>query len=165
MARELLGKHGIHLIVTPHLPKTYLDGAAMLLRGNTPIVGLTLRYDRVDHFWFALLHELSHVGRHLDGEKEVFVDDHSLRKQESGNRQEEEADRWAEDALIPPEVWALSKVRREPTENQVRALADKIEVAPAVIAGRIRFEQNNYRLLTRLVGQGEIRKYFVEFNV
>ncbi|MFH1138848.1 MAG: transcriptional regulator [Pseudomonadota bacterium] len=165
MVKELLARHGIHLIVLLHLPKTYLDGAAMLLMGHTPVVGLTLRYDRVDNFWFSLLHELSHIGRHFDGEKEVFVDDHSLRKQESGNGQEEEADRWAEDALIPPEAWAQSLVSRESNESLVRALADEIEVAPAIIAGRIRFEQNNYRLLTRLVGQDKIRKHFVEFNV
>ena len=43
LAREYLEKQGIHLIVVPHLPKTYLDGAAMLMSDGSPVVGLTLR--------------------------------------------------------------------------------------------------------------------------
>jgi len=31
LAKEYLEKHGIHLVVLPHLSKTYLDGAAILL--------------------------------------------------------------------------------------------------------------------------------------
>jgi HTH-type transcriptional regulator/antitoxin HigA len=44
--KEYLEKQGIHLIIVRHLPKTYLDGAAMLLLDGTPVIGLTLRYDR-----------------------------------------------------------------------------------------------------------------------
>src|SRR5271157_576991 len=66
LAREFLAKHGIPLVVVPHLPKTYLDGAALKLADGTPVVGLTLRYDRIDNFWFCLLHELAHIGRHMD---------------------------------------------------------------------------------------------------
>jgi len=50
------------------------------LAGSTPVIGLTLRYDRLDHFWFCLLHELAHIGRHMDGKRdEAFSDDLSLR--------------------------------------------------------------------------------------
>ncbi len=66
LAKEFLAKHGIPLVTVPHLPKTYLDGAALKLGDGTPVVGLTLRYDRLDNFWFCLLHELAHVGRHMD---------------------------------------------------------------------------------------------------
>ena len=62
LAKEFLAKHGIPLVVVPHLPKTHLDGAALKLGDGTPVIGLTLRYDRIDNFWFCLLHELAHVG-------------------------------------------------------------------------------------------------------
>jgi molybdopterin biosynthesis enzyme len=42
---RLLAKDGVALVVVPHLPKTYLDGAALKLGDGTPVVGLTLRYD------------------------------------------------------------------------------------------------------------------------
>ena len=48
------------------LPGTFLDGAVMLLDGSTPVIGLTLRHDRVDNFWFTLLHELSHLVEHFE---------------------------------------------------------------------------------------------------
>jgi len=39
---------------------------ALRLGNVRPVIGLTLRYDRIDNFWFCLLHELAHVGLHLD---------------------------------------------------------------------------------------------------
>ena len=51
--------------IARHLPGTYLDGAAMLSAFSQPVVALTLRYDRLDNFWFVLFHELAHVFLHL----------------------------------------------------------------------------------------------------
>ena len=83
LAKELLVKRGISLVIEKHLPKTYLDGVALRLGDGRPVIGLTLRYDRIDNFWFCLLHELAHVGRHMDNDRgEVFVDDFTLRKLE-----------------------------------------------------------------------------------
>jgi HTH-type transcriptional regulator/antitoxin HigA len=59
------------------------------------VIGLTLRYDRLDNFWFCLLHELAHIGRHMDGMRdEAFIDDLSLRDVEGVRRdpKEDEAD-------------------------------------------------------------------------
>jgi HTH-type transcriptional regulator/antitoxin HigA len=64
LARAYLARHGITLVIEKHFKRTFLDGAA-LLDGDRPIVALTLRHDRLDNFWFALLHELAHVARHL----------------------------------------------------------------------------------------------------
>ena len=58
-ARELLASKGVTLIIERHLPGTYLDGAAMLAENGNPVIGLTLRHDRLDNFWFVLFHELS----------------------------------------------------------------------------------------------------------
>ena len=83
LAREFLAKHGIPLVIVPHLPKTYLDGAALRLGDGRPVIGLTLRYDRIDNFWFCMLHELAHAGRHLDNDKgNAFIDDLTLRRVE-----------------------------------------------------------------------------------
>jgi len=163
LAREFLGKHGIHLIIEQHLPKTYLDGAAILLEDSTPIVGLTLRYDRIDNFWFCLLHELAHIVLHLGKENQnLFVDDMDVRSP-GGRKQndiENEADRLAIESLIPNEVWSSSAAKLNPTKKNVLELAEHLKIHPSCIAGRVRFEQNNFRLLSRLVGSGKIRKFF-----
>ncbi|HEV2983165.1 MAG TPA: hypothetical protein VGX46_02200 [Vicinamibacterales bacterium] len=163
LAKEFLAKHGIPLVTVPHLPKTYLDGAALTLADGTPVIGLTLRYDRLDNFWFCLLHELAHVGRHMDVDGETaFVDDLTLRDVEGARQDPKEiqADEWAEDALIPRAIWETSAVRQQATPMSVINLANALQIHPATVAGRIRHEQRNYRLLSQFVGTGEVRPHF-----
>ena len=163
LAKELLAKDGISLVIERHLPKTYLDGVALRLGDGRPVIGLTLRYDRIDKFWFCLLHELAHVGRHMDNDRgEAFVDDHTLRK--LGGRREDpretQADEWAEEALVPRTVWEASAVRDRPTTMAVMNLANALQVHPAIVAGKVRYERQNYRLLSQFVGTGEVRRQF-----
>ncbi|MCC6812262.1 MAG: transcriptional regulator [Deltaproteobacteria bacterium] len=162
-AHRYLAEHGIVFLVVPHLPKTYLDGAALALEDGTPVVALTLRYDRVDNFWFCLLHELAHIGRHIQrGDRhDVFIDDLSLRDSQAST-QELEADEWAEEALVPRQEWERSVASRNPTPASVIGFANEIEVHPAVVAGKVRHTQNNYRLLSHFVGAGEVRRHFLE---
>ena len=157
-AQGHLAKHGIALVVERHLPRTHLDGAALCLQDGRPVIGLTLRYDRIDNFWFSLMHELAHVSLHLDcDENELFIDDLSL---SGGDPLEEEADTLAQDALILPQLWESNSVREGATILAVYGLAREAGVHPAVIAGRVRHERGNYRLLSQLVGSGEVRKQF-----
>lgn len=161
LAKEFLAMHGIPLVVVQHLSKTYLDGAAVKLGDGTPVIGLTLRYDGIDNFWFCLLHELAHVGRHMDNDgADEFVDDHTLRGIEAGRRdlKEAQADEWAEEALVPRAIWETSEARRNPTPMSVLNLSKALKVRPAIIAGKIRYEQRNYRLLSQFVGTGEVRR-------
>jgi HTH-type transcriptional regulator/antitoxin HigA len=49
-AQEVLRDNGIVLVVTPHLPKTRVDGVTILNDKKKPIIGMSLRFDRVDNF-------------------------------------------------------------------------------------------------------------------
>lgn len=163
LAKELLAKHGISLMIVQHLPKTYLDGVVLQLGDGRPVIGLTLRYDRIDNFWFCLLHELAHVGRHMDNDKgNAFVDDLTLRKVEDGKEdpRERQADEWAEEALIPKAVWEASAVKDHPTPMAVMNLANSLGIHPAIVAGRVRYQEQNYRLLSQFVGTGAVRRQF-----
>ena len=163
-AREYLARHGICLEYVSHLPKTHLDGAALRLPDGRPVIGLTLRYDRIDNFWFTLEHELGHVVLHLDDctSEAGFVDDHSLRGVESSgsDKTEQEADQWAQNALIPPEIWGEDDIMEDPGPLAVMQMASQARVHPAIVAGRIRYESGNYRLLSQFVGTGEVRRQF-----
>ena len=157
-AQERLAEHGIALVIELHLSRTHLDGAALRLRDGRPVIGLTLRYDRIDNFWFSLMHELAHVGLHFDcDETEHFIDDLSLNVTDSLER---EADELARDTLIPPQFWESNPVRERATVLAVYDLAQEVGVHPAVIAGRVRHEQGNFRLLSQLVGSGKVRRQF-----
>ena len=164
LAKEYLEKHGIHLIVVPHLPKTYLDGAAILLPNGTPVIGLTLRYDRIDNFWFCLLHELAHVSKHLSASNRLIIDDLDLRDKKAVTEDilEKEADEMTLNGLIPKRIWEKKPISGKALTQEVYALAEKLKIHPAIIAGRVRFEQNNYKLLSKHVGNHQIRKHFAD---
>ena len=166
-ARVYLAEHGIALEIVRHLPKTHLDGAALLLTDGRPVIGMTLRYDRIDNFWFTLLHELAHVGLHLDGSDgdTAYVDDLSLRNLEgaAGDSTERDADRWAEEALIPDEIWQPYTAVDHLSPMMVLDAAWEAGVHPAIVAGRVRHQTGNYRLLTQFVGTGEVRRHFEEY--
>lgn len=159
LAKEYLARLGITLVVESHFKRTFLDGAAMLDNGR-PIVALTLRHDRIDNFWFALLHELAHVAKHLSDANPIFIDDLDKPTPE---HIEAEADEMAQEALIPSHQWDLAKVRKTMLLKDAVAFADEIGVHPAIVAGRLRHETKNYRILTNLIGKtGQVSLHFAK---
>jgi len=159
-ARDLLAEKGIVLIVERHLPGSYLDGAAMLADGKTPVVGLTLRYDRLDNFWFVLMHELGHIFLHLfDGLRFDFFDEEGGNE---GDILEEQADKFALEALIPEVLWDQCLSRFALSEEAVKIDAERIGIDPSIIAGRIRKERGNYTILNDLVGLNQVRSQLEE---
>jgi HTH-type transcriptional regulator/antitoxin HigA len=158
-AVEHLKRHGIIVVFERHLPSTHLDGAAMLLNDGVPVIGLTLRFDRLDNFWFVLLHECGHVFLHRDlGLRDGFFDEEEIAPLESV---EAEADEFAQSAFIPTEEWKRAFVRFSNSSAEVTKFALERHVAPAIVAGRIRRERKDYKLFSELVGTGTIRKLMI----
>jgi len=158
LARDFLKHHGISLVTELHLPRTYLDGAAVLPDDIVPIVGLTLRYDRLDNFWFSLMHELAHIALHFDDMAQGFYDDLDLK--DAHDPCEAEADALAGEALIPQLEWERSPAKVLPSPRAAQHLADQLGIHVAIVAGRIRRERNSYKILTQLVGHGKVRELF-----
>jgi HTH-type transcriptional regulator/antitoxin HigA len=146
------------------MPKTHLDGAAMLGRSGTPIIGLTLRENRLDNFWFTLIHELVHAWKHLDAAKRRALVDENIEKRSGVDDIEQEANELASELLIPRAVWRRSEAFLNPTVNAIRTLAFELKISPAIVAGRIRFERQNYRLFSKLVGYRQARVNFPELR-
>lgn len=160
-AQEYLLSKGIKLVIVEKLDRTHLDGAIMIEPSGTPVIALSLRYDRLDNFWFTLAHELAHlVLCHVyRTEGQCIVDDlESISS--SKDEHEKEASSVATEALIPSESWASHPARLTANIKDVRELARKADIHQSIVAGRIRFERNNYSLLSRHVGQGQVRKLF-----
>jgi len=152
-----LQNFGVRLIVESHLPNTYLDGAAFLLSDGSPVIGMTLYRDRIDNFWFVVLHELVHIMKHLHkGDIESIFDDLDV---EAGDV-EQEADEQAGEILVPEDKWNTALARYLRSEDSIKDFAQELHIHPAIVAGRIRKEANNYIILKDMVGQGEVRKLF-----
>ena len=156
LAVEFLEKHGIAVVVEPPLKGTLLDGAALQDTDGTPIVGLTLRFDRLDNFWFTLLHEVAHLWKHVNQE-DTFLDNLDS---SSEDRMELEANRIAKEALIPRVAWKRSEAYLNPSSDAIDKLSRELKIHPAIIAGRLRKDRENYTLFSEFVGQNQVRKHF-----
>jgi len=155
---NFLWEAGIALVIEPHLPGTLLDGAALLSPSGAYVVAMTLRHDRLDNFWFTLLHEIAHLALHVSsGEFSAIFDNNDVA---ATSELEKQADEFALEASIPSETWASMVCRFTRTETAVIRDAKRLGISPAIVAGRIRKEAENYTLLTNLVGSGEVRKHF-----
>ncbi|WP_428489107.1 XRE family transcriptional regulator [Rhodopila sp.] len=148
---------GVALIVEKHLPGTLLDGAALSTFDGYAIIALTLRHDRLDNFWFTLFHELGHLKLHVGHDYAAIFDDTET---PAATALEEEADLFAQEALLPAVKWNVGAARFTRNEKAVLIDAKRFRVGPAVIAGRVRREAHDYTLLRGLVGAGNVRRQF-----
>ena len=155
-AVDFLHNIGIILVIEPHLPGTLLDGAAMRTTDNIAAIGMTLRHDRLDNFWFTLLHEIGHLVLHIGAGKFASIFDDTESPAETDF--EREADYFAQEALLSSKKWHASLSRFSRTEKSVLADARKFGISPSIIAGRIRREAGDYTILRTLVGTGEPRR-------
>lgn len=135
---EVLARVGIHFVVLPTLPKTRIDGAMVHSDNKRPIIAMSLRYGTLDGFWFTLLHELAHI--HL-GHHESFDDFAS--KEDMEQAAEQDANRVAADWLLPQDDYAefVSSHTGFFPKAAVERFADKHEVHPAIVVGRLKHEQ------------------------
>ena len=161
LVQKLLAEKGIALIVWPALPQTKLDGAAMLDTDGAPIIGITLRHDRLDSFWFTLLHELVHAWKHLP-ERDLAITDESVEDGNDDDAKEAEANRIARDAFIPRALWKRTDAFLRPSVESILALARRLNISPAIVAGRLRREKTGYAAFSGLVGNRQVRKLFPE---
>lgn len=160
LAQKYLLKYGIILIIEPHFPKTYLDGAAIFVDKDNPIIGLTLRFNRLDNFWFTLMHELAHVSLHYSEGVTVFYDEIEGVKIPDIDIREKEADNMAGESLVPSSRWEVSPARIIPSLMAAKSLANELGVHIAIVAGKIRHEGGKYIYLSKVVNGTNVRQFF-----
>jgi len=159
LAQKRLKEIGIILVVEPHFSKTYLDGAAILVNKENPVIGLTLRYDRLDNFWFTLMHELAHISLHYNEDVSLFYDELETATVDLDEK-EKEADSLAEESLLPKAKWEISPARLIPSSMAANSLAKELGVHVAIIAGQIRHKGNKYVYLNKIINEAKVRNYF-----
>jgi HTH-type transcriptional regulator/antitoxin HigA len=161
LAQAKLAEAGILLVLEPALVGTRLDGATIFNRSKNPIIGLTLRYDRLDNFWFTLMHELAHISLHSDHDDiDLFFDDLFTKSGEPIDKFEKEADDLAGEALVSSAAWETSPARLVPSPITAKLLAKQLGVHIAVVAGKIRHESKQWTILNDLVEKNNVRYLF-----
>ncbi|MFD1355726.1 XRE family transcriptional regulator [Methylorubrum suomiense] len=158
-AREMLLTKGIVLVAERQIPGMRVDGAAFLVDG-IPVIGLTLRRDTIDNFWFTLLHEVGHALLHYRSGLNVgFFDDV---ERPSLEEVELEANEFASNLLIPEEKWKRSPARISKSTGPIEKFAREMNINSAIVFGRIQKERNNYTIFSDLLGKGTVRNQLIQ---
>lgn len=158
-AIEAAADIGIVVVVLEHFDSTYVDGAAIKRDDDVPVVALSIRHDKVDNFWFTLMHELAHVKLHLGRDRRAIFDDLDL----AGNSiVEREADELAQNALIPPDLWESAYLDAYASNAEIIGLAKRANVHASVVAGRWQKAHGDYKKFSRLIVRNTLRTLFQE---
>lgn len=130
---KLLARSGVAFVFCPHLPKTYVQGATFWRGGDKAVLMMTIRGKWVDIFWFSFFHELAHLLLH--GRSRLFLEfaDGNPKHQQ----QEREADRFAEDALLPRDAYEAFSSQGRFSRNSVNGFAAQVAIAPGIVVGRL----------------------------
>jgi HTH-type transcriptional regulator/antitoxin HigA len=138
----ILADAGIRFLVLEHLPQTRIDGVTLWLDAKSPVIALSLRYDRIDCFWHTLAHELGHVGCR-DGMTRVMLDTAIVGEDFESAEQDAEidADAFASDFLIKRSDLDGFIARIGPLYGRQRILgfAKRIGVHPGIVVGQLQF--------------------------
>jgi HTH-type transcriptional regulator / antitoxin HigA len=148
---RILAECGVRLIVVEGLPNGKIDGVCTWLDRSSPVIGLSLRFDRIDNFWFVLRHEIEHVLR-KHGQTRAIIDI-ELEKMDDRNVSEEErvANTAARDFCVPEHEMSSFVARKAPffAERDIVGFARRLSVHPGIVVGQIQKRTERWDLLRR----------------
>lgn len=131
--QQACAEFGVGLVSSKTPKGCRASGATWTNENGNPIVMLSFRYLSEDHFWFTFFHEAAHVVLH--GTNHISVDGADPSPL-SRSEYEDDADTFAQDALIPTDL-RDELLNAVPTRSHVRKIARKAGVTPGIIVGQL----------------------------
>ena len=137
---RVLADYGVRLLVVESLPQTKIDGACFWMNSNAPVIALSLRYDRIDYFWYTVAHELGHV-KNQDGAMDVELLERNGHMPDEIPESETEAHAFAADMLIPQSELENFVARVSPLYSglRIRGFATRIGIHPGIVVGQLQY--------------------------
>jgi len=132
---ELCLEAGVKLLLVKSITKSHVIGVARWLNGHSPIIQLSLYGKTNDKFWFTFFHEAAHILLHSDIKSDIFLDNTEFKSQ---NQQEQEANIWAGNILIPEE-YKIELVGLR-GRDEILEFSKRINIHSGIIVGRLQHE-------------------------
>ncbi len=148
---RIMMEAGVRFVIVEALPSSKIDGVCFWLDNRSPVIGLSMRFDRVDNFWFVLRHEIEHALRE-HGLSQAMLDA-ELEGERAGvgasvPDEERVANEAASNFCVPRAKLTSFIARKSPmfAERDIRGFAATLEVHPGIIAGQLQHETGRYDL-------------------
>ncbi|HEE6439628.1 TPA: ImmA/IrrE family metallo-endopeptidase [Acinetobacter baumannii] len=152
---EILAKSGIILIYEDYIPSMKLDGCVFLLESGNPVIAMSLRYSRLDNYWFTLMHELAHIVLHNELLEQGIVDNF---EEETQDKVELQANKLAKESFVSRDKWRNCPAKYSKDINVLIEFSESIGINPIIIAGLLRHEENNYSLHSKLIRSIDVKE-------
>lgn len=146
---RILAESGIRYVIVESLPRAKIDGACFWLNDASPVIAMTLRFDRIDNFWFVLRHELEHVLR-AHGQEVVVLDmDIAARRATDSDMitdEERVANEAAAEFCVPQRSLDRFIARKDPmfAERDILGFARTLKIHPGLVAGQLQHHTKKY---------------------
>jgi HTH-type transcriptional regulator/antitoxin HigA len=146
---RILTECGIRFVLVEALPSAKIDGVCFWLDGQSPVIGMSMRFDRIDNFWFVLRHELEHVLRGHG--RDAAILDAELEGDRAGTgpnvpEEERQANEAAAEFCVPRRELESFIARKQPffAERDILGFARKLQIHPGLVAGQLQRHTGRY---------------------
>ena len=162
---EMLAYYGIRFVVVEPLPSAKIDGAAFWV-GESPTIAVSARWDRIDAFWFTVMHEFMHIknGDVWSVDVNLVSDgENGMTVAVSDDLAEQRANEHAAHALVPGAELDSFIGRTSPlyASKRIVQFAHRIKMHPGVIVGQLQ-HRGELRYSSHRKFLVKVRKYLVE---
>jgi HTH-type transcriptional regulator/antitoxin HigA len=156
----LLASAGVRFVVVEKLSNCQIDGVCTWLSEDSPAIGITMRHNRLDNFWFVIMHEIEHVLRRHGINGKGIIDDldgDGASDGEEIGHEERQANSAALNFPFPRQKLLSFYTRKAPyiSERDVVGFASLSEVHPAVVVGQLQYLKKDF---------GWLRKWLVSIR-
>lgn len=153
----ILAKYGIRFVVVQPLTKSRddrVDGVALWLDQDSPVIGTSIQYDRNDSFWFTLCHELSHIIHRDESPLDIDLSTGAPDPFKVVSPVERRANEEASAMLIPKEEIESFVLRKAPlySKQDIVKFAHRVRIHPGIIVGQLQHRDE--------IGYGANREMF-----
>ena len=160
---RMLTECGVRFSIVETLPGAKIDGVCFWIDGD-PVIGMTMRFDRIDNFWFVLRHEIEHV-LNRDGMQEPTIDIDLAKADGDTNgglpEDERKANAAAADFCVPAAEMDSFYARKAPfiSERDAAGFAKRVHRHPGIVVGQLQHRMQRHDYLTRL--KVKVRRFIV----
>jgi HTH-type transcriptional regulator / antitoxin HigA len=136
---RILSDAGVHFVIVEFLPGAKIDGAAFWIN-EIPVIAMSLRFDRINNFWFVLRHEIEHI---LNNDGQIIDEEltESLQRKDALPTEEIMANNAAAEFIVRKKELDNFIIRVRPlySEQRILLFAKRIGVHPGLVVGQLQF--------------------------